>query len=124
MQARFPATGCEGGEMTRQTFSTFLRALACGGVVLGLAGRYAFSLNLIPVLGLAVLAALFAVYELSLRDAPPGAIAATVLTILAVMLISFGIWLWLQPSPSQGPLVAANDPAPPARCAGPGWRIQ
>jgi len=80
-------------------------------------GSSALSFGLVSVLALANVLALLLAYELAIRDAPFGWIAASIFGVIGLSLGLYAAWWSIQPPPPSGPLLPAHDPMPTARCA-------
>jgi len=101
----------------RRAFFTALRAAACLLLVWAfLSGGSPLSIGLPAILAVAMVAALLAVYELSIRGAAMEWVAGTVFFILCLSGLGYGVWYWTRPPEPTGPLLPANDATPPTTC--------
>lgn len=101
----------------RRWLFTLLRALACMALCCAfLWGLSSLSLGPTTVAALVTAAALFAGYELSLREVAMEWVMGAVLAILWLGGLGYAAWYYTRPPQPTGPLLAADEPTPPTTC--------
>jgi hypothetical protein len=101
----------------RRDIGSVARVIACILLFWAfMSGNSWLSLRGPVVLAVATALSLLAAYELTLRDVAPGWVLGCILGIQAVMGGGYLTWLYFQPPPPTGPLMAAGEPSPPPGC--------
>ncbi len=101
----------------RRALHTVLRALFCLLLVPAfLAGTSSLSIGGPAIMAVATLLSLFLAHELTIRDAPAGWLLAAVLFPLMAGGLGYGVWRITRPPEPVGPLLPAQEPAPPPVC--------
>lgn len=102
---------------SRRDIGSVARVIACMLLFWAfVAGNSWLSLRGPAVLAVATALSLLAAYELTLRDVGPGWVLGCILGIQAAMGGGYLTWLYFQPPPPTGPLIAAGEPSPPPGC--------
>src|SRR5262245_17733273 len=102
---------------SRRAWHTVLRVIGVVAVTwLFASGTSPLSFNGVHILAVAAGLCLLTVYEFNIRDIGDEWVLATVLAILSVAGVLYGVWYFTRPGEITGALIPANDPSPPMTC--------